>query len=93
MKRTKDFLKKTGAGLFLLIQTMERATAQSAGRNQKRCEIKSLLIRMLKTKKGSTSKKEGNLNIEISLFFRTRITPLRKVLRSIEEGNARCVFV
>jgi len=41
----------------------------------------------------STSKKEGILNSEISLFFRTRATPLRKVWRSIGEDNARCVFV
>jgi len=48
---------------------------------------------MLKTKKGSTSEKEGNLENEISLFFRTRATPLRKIWRSIEEDNARCVFM
>ena len=48
---------------------------------------------MSKTQKGNTSEKEGNLENEISLFFRTKITPLRKVLRSIEEGNARCVFM
>ena len=48
---------------------------------------------MSKTKKGSTSEKEGNLENEISLFFRTRATPLRKAWRSIGEDNARCVFV
>jgi hypothetical protein len=48
---------------------------------------------MSKTKEGSTSEKEGNLENEISLFFRSRATPLRKVWRSIEEDNARCVFV
>jgi len=48
---------------------------------------------MSKMQKGSTSEKEGNLNSEISLFFRTKATPLRKVLRSIGEDNARCVFV
>ena len=48
---------------------------------------------MSETQKGSKSEKEGNLNSEISLFFRTRATPLRKVWRSIGEGNARCVFV
>ena len=48
---------------------------------------------MSETKKGSKSEKEGNLNSEISLFFRPRATPLRKVWRSNEEDNARCVFV
>ena len=48
---------------------------------------------MSKTKKGSRSEKEGNLENEISLFFRTKTTPLRKVWRSIGEGNARCVFM
>jgi len=48
---------------------------------------------MSEMQKGSTSKKEGNLNSEISLFFRTRATPLRKVWRSIGEDNARCVFM
>ena len=48
---------------------------------------------MSKTKKDSTSEKEENLKSEISLFFRQRATPLRKVWRSIEEDNARCVFM
>jgi len=48
---------------------------------------------MSKTKKGTTSEKEGNLENEISLFFRTKATPLRKGWRSTGEGNARCVFV
>ena len=48
---------------------------------------------MSKTKKGTASEKEGNLNSEISLFFRTKATPHRKVWRSIGEGNARCVFM
>ena len=48
---------------------------------------------MSKTKKGSMSEKEGNLENEISLFFRTRATPLGKVWRSTGEDNARCVFV
>ena len=48
---------------------------------------------MSKTKKGTTSEKEGNLENEISLFFRTKTTPLRKVWRSTGEDNARCVFV
>ena len=44
MKRTKDFLKKTGAGLFLLIQTFERATAQSAaGIDQATAEVTSYI--------------------------------------------------
>ena len=48
---------------------------------------------MSEMQKGSMSEKEGNLENEISLFFRTRATPLRKIWRSIEEDNARCVFV
>jgi len=48
---------------------------------------------MSKTKKGSSSEKEGNLENEISLFFRTKATPLRKGWRSNGESNARCVFM
>jgi len=48
---------------------------------------------MSKTKEGSMSEKAGNLENEISLFFRTKTTPLRKGWRSTGEGNARCVFV
>jgi len=48
---------------------------------------------MSKTQKGSTSEKEGNLENEISLFFRTKTTPLRKGWRPTGEGNARCVFM
>ena len=48
---------------------------------------------MSKTKKGTTSEKEGNLENEISLFFRKKTTPLKKVWRSTGEDNARCVFV
>jgi len=48
---------------------------------------------MSETQKGSKSKKEGNLENEISLFFRKKTTPLKKVWRSTGEDNARCVFM
>ena len=48
---------------------------------------------MSETQKGSKSKKEGNLENEISLFFRTKTTPLREVWRSIGEDNARSAFM
>ena len=44
MKRKMNFLKKAGAGLFLLIQTLERATAQNAaGIDQATNEVKSYI--------------------------------------------------
>ena len=44
MKRTKTFLKKAGTGLFLLIQTLEKATAQSAaGIDQATAEVSSYI--------------------------------------------------
>ena len=44
MKRTKTFLKKAGAGLLLLIQTLEKATAQSAaGIDQATAEVSSYI--------------------------------------------------
>ena len=45
MKRAKNLLKKAGVGLFLLIQTLERATAQSAaaGIDQATAEVTSYI--------------------------------------------------
>ena len=48
---------------------------------------------MSKTKKVSTSEKKGDLENEISLFFRPRTAALGQTWKSIEEDNARCVFV
>ena len=44
MKRTKNLLKKAGIGMFLIIQTMERVTAQNAaGIDQATTEVKSYI--------------------------------------------------
>ena len=44
MKKTKNFLKKAGIFLFLLIQTMERVAAQNAaGIDQATNEVKSYI--------------------------------------------------
>ena len=44
MKRTKNLLKRAGTSLFLLIQTLERATAQNAaGIDQATNEVKSYI--------------------------------------------------
>lgn len=44
MKRTKNFLKKAGIGMFLIIQTMERVVAQNAaGIDQATTEVKSYI--------------------------------------------------
>ena len=44
MKRKMNFLKKAGVGLFLLIQTLERAMAQNAaGIDQATNEVKSYI--------------------------------------------------
>lgn len=44
MKKTKNLLKRAGVGLFLLIQTLERASAQSAaGIDQATNEVKSYI--------------------------------------------------
>ena len=44
MKKTKNFLKKAGIGMFLIIQTMERVVAQNAaGIDQATTEVKSYI--------------------------------------------------
>ena len=44
MKKTQNFLRKAGIGMFLIIQTMERVTAQNAaGIDQATTEVKSYI--------------------------------------------------